>query len=430
MLPLLRPLALAALLLASSDPAGDRKSLEELLREARARRDAVQAELSTVVEETMARLEELAGSVRTNEVASLRERLLALGPPAAPALVRYLDPGENEPVAAVFRARVVVEVLAALASPAITDELLRLASEGTVRRRCNALLVLATSPEPARVVGALRGLLHVPEPEVREAALLALGRLGGPQALDALREALADGEPNVVDAALASLGSVAGPEVAELVLGLTERAGAEAHLGALAKFYAARPALLAEEEHQEALAELLARPTAAKYEVIAMLELWNRHQVEPRPAPRRVLGALSEHVNDELRENVLILLARGKDKSARRDFLAPYNDRVARQEDYHEVYSERGDAYYRLGEYTNAVKDFRDAIDKQSNHNPDPAPYLGMARAYARMGRFKDAADYLNKAPVSVPVLRALADDPAFLEMLQTRYRSAFQLDE
>ena len=430
MLLLLRFLTLVAPALAAPAAAADRRSLEELLREARAHRDAVQAELTTVVEDTMTQLEELAGSVRTGDVAALRERLLGLGPPAAPALVPYLDPGENQPVAAVFRARVVVEVLGVLASPAITDELLRLAAEGPLLRRCNALAVLATSPEPARVVGALQGLLHASEPEVREAALGALGRLGGPQALEALRGALEDPEPKVVDAALASLGAVSSPEVAQLVLALLARAGAETHLAALTKFYAARPALLALEEHQAVLAELVVRPAAAKSDVIGMLELWNRHEVEPRPATRRTLGALSEHVNDVLREHVLILLARAKDKSARRDFLAPYNDQVARQEDYHEVYTGRGVAYYRLAEYTNAIKDFRDAIAKQSARNPDAAPYLGLARAYARMGRFKDAADYLNKAPVALPVLRALASDPAFAEMLETRYRDSFQLDE
>ena len=46
------------------------------------------------------------------------------------------------------------------------------------------------------------------------------------------------------------------------------------------------------------------------------------------------------------------------------------------------------------------------------------------------MGRYKDAAEELKTAPLSITEVRSLAKDPAFAEMLETRYRSAFRLVE
>ena len=161
-----------------------------------------------------------------------------------------------------------------------------------------------------------------------------------------------------------------------------------------------------------------------------MLTYMTEIGVDPRSSARRKLEGLTDVVNDGVREASLILLARARDKGARKRFLTPYDRAIERQPDYHGVFTERGDAYYRLADYTEAIKDYKMAVRLRRGRTPVPEPFIGTARAYARMGRYKDAAEELKTAPLSITEVRSLAKDPAFAEMLETRYRSAFRLVE
>ncbi len=55
--------------------------------------------------------------------------------------------------------------------------------------------------------------------------------------------------------------------------------------------------------------------------------------------------------------------------------------------------------------------------------------YIKLARAYARKGKLKDAAEHLRRAPISLTQLQSLADDPEFRELRDSKYgKEAFGL--
>ena len=70
-------------------------------------------------------------------------------------MIPYLDPGDKPGRGTVFRSELVAEVVADLASPVVTDDLLTMARTGSVIARLNALGALAMSPEPERVVPSI-----------------------------------------------------------------------------------------------------------------------------------------------------------------------------------------------------------------------------------------------------------------------------------
>src|SRR5688572_20341886 len=81
----------------------DRRSLQELLLEARAERERVQAELLPRVTTAIAILDELERRVRDERAGKIVGELVGLGSDVAPLLVQYLDPGETASRALLFR---------------------------------------------------------------------------------------------------------------------------------------------------------------------------------------------------------------------------------------------------------------------------------------------------------------------------------------
>ena len=318
-----------------------------------------------------------------------------------------------------------------LSSPAVTDSLLTLASRASVDGRINALLALETSAETERVIPRIKKLFENSNGRTRAAALKTLGHLGGPEAFETFVGALSDSDSSIVGVALQALASVPADKAVPLVLDFLGTSTAHRQLPGLLEFYKSHPEpLIEDDDHLEALVEVVTRRTASSRQVEAMLTYMTEIGVDPRSSARRKLEGLTDVVNDGVREASLILLARARDKGARKRFLTPYDRAIERQPDYHGVFTERGDAYYRLADYTEAIKDYKMAVRLRRGRTPVPEPFIGTARAYARMGRYKDAAEELKTAPLSITEVRSLAKDPAFAEMLETRYRSAFRLVE
>ena len=413
--------------------AQDDPSLEELLRHARERRAAEEARLAPLVEEAASNLENAwdESSLSRSSTATAAATLLAYGSPVAPLLVKGLDPGPVEDLGVRHRARVFAQVLRELSSPAVTDSLLSLASRASVDGRINALLALETSAETERVIPRIKKLFENSNGRTRAAALKTLGHLGSPEAFETFVGALSDSDSSIVGVALQALASVPADKAVPLVLDFLGTSTAHRQLPGLLEFYKSHPEpLIEDDDHLEALVEVVTRRTASSRQVEAMLTYMTEIGVDPRSSARRKLEGLTDVVNDGVREASLILLARARDKGARKRFLTPYDRAIERQPDYHGVFTERGDAYYRLADYTEAIKDYKMAVRLRRGRTPVPEPFIGTARAYARMGRYKDAAEELKTAPLSITEVRSLAKDPAFAEMLETRYRSAFRLVE
>ena len=77
------------------------------------------------------------------------------------------------------------------------------------------------------------------------------------------------------------------------------------------------------------------------------------------------------------------------------------------------------------------IKDYTRALELGKGKGVDEEPYLGLARCYALQGKFREAAEYLDRAPISVKTLHELAEDPDFAEMVaDKRGRESFHLPE
>jgi tetratricopeptide (TPR) repeat protein len=198
----------------------------------------------------------------------------------------------------------------------------------------------------------------------------------------------------------------------------------------LLDYYSASSKLFNDEEHLLALIQLACQPATDGSDAVKILDTLSEFDVTVKGATKRALDALRESSQLKLRESALVLLARSKDKGARRSLMQAFDERVKYSPASSSVYSQRGDVYYLIAEYQKAIKDYKTAISLQRGLASKGGAHLGIARSYARLKRYPDAEEYLSAAPVSMTTLRELANDPAFKVMLETKYRRAFHLRE
>lgn len=403
-------------------------SLEDLLRRAREQQASARAELSGVVSVALTDFETLSTRDRERKAGLLRSKLLKLGSEAAPLLVASLEPGIDPTEGQEYRARQITQVLREMATPAITEMLLERLEAGSISGRVNALQVLETNPETKRIAPVVRDLYHVSTGRLRLASMIALARIGGPEAETLLTAALADEDSEVVKTAISALGEVKSAAVASKVIELVQSDTGTEYLRALADYYRQQPELFENLDHLVAIVQCVGRPEASSSDSVYLLEVLIDLNLELRSKARKELDPLTEHVVSEVREAALVLLARSGDKNARRDLIRPYDDAVKERKSHPTPYVERGDAWYRIGDYAESIRDYKEAIELRGNRSKEPEPFVGLARCYAQQKKYKEAKAQLDVAPLSRLKLRQLANDPAFVGMLETKYRDAFHL--
>ncbi len=413
----------------AQDP-GSRHSLEDLLRLARAERNTLLSELRSEVQALLEKMESPTTRARPEKAQDLRKTLKKMGPSVAPLLLPGLRPGPDPSRGQRFRAAQIVQVLRELRSPSIGAELLTSAQRGDAQGRINALRVLGTYPHPERIISGVRETFTGAKKEVKIAALLTLAQLRVPDLSDLLTEAFAQDEPDDIGKLLKGLAEIDRPAVQMCVAELVGSPRARALVTPLLEYYGTRGELLEEDEHLVPLIQLAGHAAMEASEAIQILDTLSRHDVTVKGTAKKALARLQESSQLNLRESALILLARSKDKGARRDLLGGYDERVKFSPASTSAYSERGEIYYMIAEYQRAIKDYKEAISLQKGLVPKGDAHIGIARCYARLKRYSDAEEYLAAAPVSMTTLRELAGDPAFEAMLETKYRRAFHLVE
>ena len=415
----------------SAGQEGSRKSLEELLQSVRAQRESVQQQLLQEVIELVGEFESVAVRTRPQEVSQRVKKLKGLGPEVPPLLVQFLDPGSTPTKGERFRSSVIVDMLRDSPSNATTRDLLKRLTSGSLEGRRNVLRVLAVHPNPERVREAILDLFGSASGDLKLEALLALARLGTEDFGELLQKTLQDSEAEFAGKVVRSLGTVPGEVVGAAVLSFLKTPDAGKQLPDLAAFYLGRPDLLKERDHLERLVELTATPELDSLAVVAVLQMLVANDTQLKGNLKKSVSNLVASGDSEIRTSALILLARSKDKSARRELIKGYNERIENRRSYPEEYVSRGDVYYQIAEYQSAIKDYKEAIRLQNGRPRSVSradPFLGIARCYARLKRYNDAEEYLTTAPVSMSTLRGLAQEPAFAEMLKTKYRRAFHL--
>ncbi len=429
---LLLSLALLAAGAGAQDKRPARESLEAFLKRMRAIQAAQSVGLSASLNELLARLEQDALARRTDGLNRGREQLVALGAEAAPLLVEKLDPGAQASDAQKLVAQTVRRALFELRSPAVTPRLLQLAQTGSPDGKRNAVLALGSSPEPERACGLLVGITKGGPVELRDAALTSLASLRSAEADKALGEALIDPSPDVVRECLRALARAKRADLAPRVLRLCESVrDAVPQADALAAYYRAVPEAI-DKVHALAILRLAQDFTPPADQRARLLDLLASAPNSIETDGKKILRELGASPTKEVRESALVTLALLGDKNARRDLLADIETQIERNRVYAQNYEERARLLYRIEQWRDAAKDYTTALKLSANDfraRPEAA-YIGLTRCHLQMGKLKDAADTLEKAPISLKELQGLAADPLFQKLVENpKYRPLFRLD-
>jgi tetratricopeptide (TPR) repeat protein len=382
-------------------------------------------ELARLEQEVTAALQQfsaLKAPIRPQRQEAFVDELVALGPLAGPLLVPHLEPAGDDAVERA-RARAVAVALSRMQGPALTDPLLSVLAQGSDEARRNALRALETSTERERVRPVLLAAFEAaPAGAFKQSALRAVVRLGGPENARLYAQILSQEDSELVALALRARvdtrDASAGPQVRTL---LSDSSKAQRHAELLLEYYAGLPELVDSEllERWVSVVDKAGKLQTRVMIIDALPGLAGSSGSDLRKALQPLVSA----TDPKLREAVLVALVRLGDRSARRDLLEGYDDFVDRNDDIAEAYVRRGKVYLRIEDWDDAIRDFQQALRlARSDPSPQPEAYVGLARAYARRGRLRDAAEWLRKAPISLKELRALADDPDFAELRASRY--------
>lgn len=384
------------------------------------------------------------------------------------------------------RSLVVAEVLRSHPSRSVTDLLLARLADGNRRTKLRVMAVLETTPEPERVLPPLAALAlgperatevlgrpanivlpgatpmesrppvpegtggdaqDEPEPEpdsieaeieaeLQAAAMRCIVSLESPLVRPFFRKVLEGGDRGSVAPLLDALAAGdGGGRGAAVVRDFMETEPASGHARALAQYYAAHEELLQEREHAEAIVGLALRPALDGSDRVALFDLIRITDTDISPAQKRVLEQRFSSKKSPAISKLAaaMLLARNGDRGSRRDLLRPFDERLRDGNNLATIYQERARLNYDIGQWSDAVKDWREVLRRSQARRGRAvgnAPYVGLARALARLRKFRDAAETLDSSPLSLDQLRRLAEERDFREMVETRYRNAFHLEE
>lgn len=407
-------------------------SLEQLLERYRAERERLFESYRGRVSALIADLESAQADGKRGKLATFRKELVELGPSATPLLVQYLDPGVKGSEAQRGRARQVSLAMTQVPTRAVTTELLELLEKGTEQGRDNALRVLGHSDDLERVGPVLRERFTSSQGPEKGKVLAAIATMGGAENEAFLGGVLADKDPEVVKLALGALTDARTQSAAPRILAfLSSPQAATPQARQLVAYYRACPETL-DGDHCDALLSLVEALGSQPNEAVVVLELLSDAHEEWGSKFKRRLKDLSEATTPRIEEAALVALARDGDRGARKQLLEPLDDRVDENESLPSAWEARGSMRYKIGDYKNAIKDYTEALKlSESYGRPQPDLYVGLARAHAQLGKEKDAAEWLDKAPISISELRQLAKDPVFASLLENdKYREVFHLKE
>ncbi len=429
-LPLAAAWVLSSYLFASAPDGEGRRSLEELLLEARERRAATQTQLRQQLDGLLA---EMAPSNRTPtppELAVLVERVVKLGPEATPLLVERLDCGAGATENEKLRARELANALARMDTTAITADLLALLSRASPDGQRNVLRVLATSPEPERVREPIAQLFRTADTGLKQTCLRTLLQLGGGADEALLTEILSGADDALVAITLDALAAARSPVALEHVRRILgdARRGAR-HAVGLMQYFRAQPSL-ATPTDALAFAKLASNSAVAIDARAALLDSLPALKPTFNAEFKRLMEPLVGSPDRKLREGALVLLTRLGDKAARKELLKECDELVERNNRWAESYVRRADVLAKIGEDEDAIKDYKQALAVARN---DPSiqadTWVKLARAYTRRGKFKEAAETLRKSPLADAALKALAEDLEFKPLRDSKYgKEAFGL--
>ncbi len=412
--------------------ADDDLSLEALLERYRNEQQRLFDTYRVEVESVATALEAVEGRDRDRELEQLRGRLLDLGPQATPLLVPYIDPGLKASDGKQRRSAQVTQVLLRLSTRAVTPQVIEVLEKGSLEGQRNAIRVLGASDDPERAGEVLREKFTGATSGRRGELITAIATLGTPADFEFLGEVLGNQDPDVVRSAIASLTatrcSAAGPKILDLVRATL---AAASHVDAICAYYRACPEVV-DEEHCAALVRFATSLTGNSREAEKVLFTIGEFEDVWSKDAKQDLKQLADSPSTRIREAAMICLVRAGDRGMRRKLLEAYDERIEENGRLASAWQNRADVKFRIGDYKGAIKDYTEAMRKSEAYlRTEPEIYIGLARANARLGKPKDAADWLDQGSLSIAQLHVLARDPDFDELrADAKLAKVFRLGE
>ena len=408
---------------------GQRESLEEFLARARVKQAELLTRLNLELDVLVKRFEALNLPPPRLAREALIEECVALGPEATPLLVRWLEAGDAALDKERFRAGQIALVLARLDTRAATDDLLTLLAKGSKDARVLVATLIETTPEAERVRPVLLAAFKGAEGKLREALLRTLLQLSAddPQLLDQVMGGEDDALRNVALNILTDTKNAAAEERVHRLL--SDQARSPGHAQQLLMYYQALPELVGPAQ----LKELLALAGNNRASVLARGAIIDSLPVFVSTSNNELKKALEPIINGpdlKLADAARIVLARLGDRAAKRELLKPFDDVIESTPKWSQAYARRAEILRRIAEYREAEKDYARALQLgKLEANSQPDTYVGLAKCAALQGHFKEAATWLQQAPIQLAQLKAYANDPDFAKLRASKYGDVFPKD-
>ncbi len=408
---------------------GKRESLEEFLARARAKQAEVFAHLGVELEALVKRIEALNLPPARQAREDLIDECVKLGSEATPLFVRWLDPGTAALEKEKFRATQIAQALSRMDTRAATAGLLAMLARGSNEARVLAAGVLETSPEPERVRPELLAAFKTSQGQLHAAVLRTLLRLSSDD-LTLLDTVLGGDDEALCDVALGVLTEAKNATAEDRIHRLlSDPAHSSQHAQPLLLYYQTLPELVGAGQ----LKDLLALAGNSKVSVVmrgAIIDSLPQFVSSSSNELKRALDPIIAGADLKLAEAARVVLAKLGDRAAKRDLLKPYDDLIEAQSRWSQAYARRADILRRIGEYRDAEKDYKKALEVGKNeNNPQPDTFIGLARCEAQQGHFREAAQWLSNAPIKLDQLKALASDPDFAKLRASKHGDVFPKD-
>jgi tetratricopeptide (TPR) repeat protein len=230
------------------------------------------------------------------------------------------------------------------------------------------------------------------------------------------------GDENLVAMVLETMAQTKNAAAVDFVRSvLFDQRRAATHAMELVAYFREMPELAGE---QEALAFARIGSSTASADVrLAVIDALPALKPRLSSELRKALEPVVTASDRRLSEAGLVALANLGDKGSRRKLIDPYDERVKQNEEWSQAWVDRGDIYVRIGDNDAAIKDFVKAIQLGNDDGAlKPDTYVKLARCYMRESRLKEAGYYVGRAPLSMPQRCALAEDPEFKPLRESKY--------
>lgn len=407
---------------------GPRESLEAFLARARERQAGLFVRLGAELEAIVQRIEAMNLPASREAREAMIAECIALGPEATPLFLRWLDAGDAALDKERYRAGLLAQALSRMDTRAATGGLLELLARGSADGRLCAVRVLETSSEPDRVRPVLLETYRKSQGQLRSGLLRALLRQSTDDSA-VLDEVLAGDDAGLREVALTVLAETKDAAALSRVQAMcADPSRAVEHAQSILAYFLAVPDAVGPPQWKD-LIGLAANTRVPAATRLSILDALPQFVDATSNELRKAMDVIVTGSDGKLAEAARIVLARLGDKLAKRELLKPYDEVIENSPKWSQGYARRGEILRRIGEHREAEREFSKALSMGTNEpNSQPDTWVNAARNMAAMGKFKEAAGYLERAPISLARLQELANDPDFAKLRASKYGEVFRL--